>query len=384
MAGRDGGLSAVGRVASMEAVPVKIKNLLLDSENARLSSVQDGETQQDDLARILWNEMAVDEVALSIAANGFFPEEPLIVIPKDPNEKDEGKRKYIVVEGNRRLAAIRILREPTLRAKLKATDLPTVDEESRSRLDEIPVFIYPDRESVWAYCGFRHINGTKPWDSFSKAKYVTSVHENFGVPLEEIAKRIGDRHATVKRLFRGYVILQQAEKQRLFAMEDRVRNRFYFSHLYTAVDQAEFQEFLGITSDGSLEPNPVPRSKRTELKEFFTWLYGRKSDQVEPLVRTQNPDLGRLREVVSKPASLAALRSGYSLDRAYEISVGDKRRFRNALTSAKEELQQAKATVTTGYTGEEDLFETIKEIMEYARTIIDEMSTKRRKRQERN
>ncbi len=370
------------RVASTEAILVPVDRLLLDAQNPRLSSGQNGASQED-LARILWNEMAVDEVALSIAANGFFPEEPLIVIPADPRERDEKKRKYIVVEGNRRLAAIRILREPAVRAKLKATDIPTIDEKSRSKLDEIPVFVYPDRKSVWAYCGFRHINGTKPWDSFSKAKYVTSVHRNFDVPLAEIAKRIGDRHATVKRLYRGYMILQYGEEHKLFAMEDRVRNRFYFSHLYTAVDQPEFQDFLGITAEGSLKPDPIPKPKRGELKELLTWLYGRKSAQVEPLVRSQNPDLGRLREVISKPASLAALRAGYSLERAYEISVGDKRRFRNALTSAKEELQQAKGTVTTGYGGEEDLFEIITQIMAYATTIKEEMSTKRRKHMER-
>jgi hypothetical protein len=383
MAGRDEGHGGNGHVSSANAIPVPVGNLLLDAENPRLSSGPDGAVQQDDLARVLWNEMAVDEVALSIAANGFFPEEPLIVIPSDSNQKDEKKQKYIVVEGNRRLAAIRILREPALRAKLKATDIPTIDEESRSKLDKIPVFVYPNRESVWAYCGFRHINGTKPWDSFSKAKYVTSVLQNFGVPLPVIAERIGDRHSTVKRLYRGYRILQYAEEHRLFEMEDRVRNKFYFSHLYTAVDQLEFQEFLGITAEGSLKSDPVPKPKRAELKDLMTWLYGRKSADVEPVVRSQNPDLNRLREVVSKPSSLAALRAGYSLDRAFEISIGDKRRFRTALTSAKEELQQAKATVTTGYTGDEDLFETMSEIMAYASTVRDEMAAKRRKRQER-
>lgn len=382
MAGRHDAGGATDRPGPTNAKWVKVKNLLLDSENPRLSSGGNGKVDQDDLARVLWNEMAVDEVALSIAANGFFPEEPLIVIPKGSAEKEEKDRKYTVVEGNRRLAAIRILREPQLRAKLKASDLPSINETRRSELDEIPVFVYPDRESVWAYCGFRHINGTKPWDSFSKAKYVTSVHENFGVPLPEIARRIGDQHATVRRLYRGYAILQQAEKHRLFSVDDRVRNRFYFSHLYTAVDQPEFQKFLGI-SDASLSPDPVPRSRRGELGELLTWLYGQKSAGKEPIVRTQNPDLGRLREVLSKPASLSALRSGYSLDRAYEISVGDKRRFRNALTSAKEELQQAKATVTTGYSGEEDLFEVMLQIIAYATRTKDEMAEKRGRGQER-
>jgi hypothetical protein len=358
---------------------IPVDQLLLDFENPRLTSTGNGHMSQDDLIRVLWNEMAVDEVAFSIAANGFFPDEPLLVIPTDNGKHKELKGKYIIIEGNRRFAAVRLLREPKLRDKVKASDLPTVSQERLSTLAKIPVSIYPDRESLWSYCGFRHINGIKPWDAFSKAKYVADVHENYDVPLDKIASTIGDRHATVVRLYRGYKILEQAETRAGFDKEDRVRNRFYFSHLYTATDQPEFQKFLGIDSETSLKPNPVPKSKLSQLKELMHWLYGKKSAQVEPVVRTQNPDLNLLREVISKPASLAALRSGYSLEKCYDIKIGDKRRFRDAITSAKEELQQAKATVTTGYACEEDLYETIKDIMLYAETIRDEMESKRKK-----
>jgi hypothetical protein len=320
--------------------------------------------------------MAVDEVAFSIAANGYFPEEPLLVIPAEGRTQ---KGKYVIIEGNRRFAAVRLLREPKLRSLLKASDLPDISPERSAGLDEIPVSIYPDRENLWSYCGFRHINGIKPWDAFSKAKYVADVHETYNVPLARIASTIGDRHTTVVRLYRGYKILEQAEAKAGFDKNDRVRNRFYFSHLYTAVDQAEFQKFLGIDPDKSLKPNPVTSSKLPQLKELMVWLYGKKSAQIEPVVRTQNPDLNTLREVISKPSSLSALRSGYTLERSYEISIGDKRRFRDAITSAKEELQQGKGTVTTGYFGEDDLYYTIKDIELYVTSIKEEMESKRRK-----
>jgi len=61
---------------------VPVEQLLLDTDNPRLASGAGGKTQED-LLRLLWTEMAVDEVAFSIAANGFFPEEPLLVIPAD-------------------------------------------------------------------------------------------------------------------------------------------------------------------------------------------------------------------------------------------------------------------------------------------------------------
>ena len=109
----------------------------------------------------------------------------------------------------------------------------------------------------------------------------------------------------------------------------------------------------------------------------MTWLYGKKSAEIEPVVKRQNPDLNTLREVISNPDSLAVLRRGYSLERSQAVAIGDKQRFRNSLTSAKVELQNAKATVTTGYSGEEDLFRMLGEILLYAETIREEMKAKR-------
>jgi hypothetical protein len=346
------------------------EQLLFDKENPRLAAGAGGESQKD-LLRVLCNEMSVDEVALSIAANGFFPEEQLLVIP-DGGRAGKGDR-YIVVEGNRRLAAVRLLRDASLREEMGATDLPCLSPAELKALDRLPVSIYGNREELWEFFGFRHINGPKPWDAFSKAKYVADVKEQYHVPLDEIARRIGDRHATVKRLYRGFKILEQAQAEGIFSREDAFKRRFYFSHLYTAADQPEFQRFLGITPEDSLRRNPVPRAKGRELRDLMSWLYGSRSTDSPPLVRSQNPDLNTLREVISGPRGLAALRAGFSLERAHEISIGDDRRFREALVRAKEDLQQAKATVTTGFSGEPDLRQVIDDILQVGTTIRSEM-----------
>lgn len=356
-------------------VDLPVDQLLLDFENPRFVGRIDVNTQ-DDLVRIMWTEMAVIEVAWSIAENGFFRSEPLFVIIENPNERDPKKRKYTVVEGNRRLTAVLLLCDQKLREKIRATNLPEIDTEKRAELAELPVIIYESRKDLWEMLGFRHISGIKGWDSFSKAKYVAQVHETYGVSLVEIAEKIGDQHATVKRMYRGYKILEQAEAQGVFEREDRARNRFFFSHLYTAVDQKGYQDFLGIDSESSLKPNPVPESKLVELGELMTWIYGKKSAGIEPVVRTQNPDLNTLREVISKPDSLSVLRRTRRLEVAYNVAIGDKQRFRDALYNAKAELQNAKATVTTGYDGKQDLYDTINDIILYAETIREEMETK--------
>ena len=221
------------------------------------------------------------------------------------------------------------------------------------------------------------MNGIKPWDSFSKAKYVARVHEQFGESLKSIATRIGDTHSTVARLYRGFKVLRQGEQMTAFEKEDRVKTRFYFSHLYTAVDYSEFQRYLGITDARWSRQDPVPKRRLPELEDVLVWLYGSESKDVQPVVKRQAPDLGHLRSVIAEPAALTLLKSGYTLDAAYERSIGDTRRFRDAAFKAKEELQTAKATVTTGYKGEKLLLDTMEGSYDTAGSILDEMRSKR-------
>lgn len=351
---------------------VALNELYLDLENPRIASILDienGHIAQDELVKLLWREMAVDEIALSIATNNYFSGEPLFVIPRNGSG-------FIVAEGNRRLAAVKLLTNPQLRQSIKATEINEVRPEVLQSLQTLPVIKYANREELWKYLGFRHINGPKPWDAFSKAKYVSEVHNQYQIPLDEIARMIGDKNATVERLYRGYEVLAQAEQQTDFSREDRIKNKFYFSHLYTAMDYPQFQNFLGISdSKNSLKSNPVPASHLKQLEELVTWLYGKKSAGLEPAIRKQNPDLNILREILEKPESLALFqilfRQGQinALDRAHQVAIGDVQRFSEAIIRAKEELQKASATVSTGYIGEENLLEIAQDIVTTAQAL---------------
>ncbi len=349
---------------------IDVDDLELDPENPRLASKPGQQAlSQEQIIKTLWSDMAVDEIAFSIAKNGFYQHEPLLVVP----EKKGGGAPYVVIEGNRRLAAVRLLRDKHLRAKVKATELPAISADERKKLDSLPVLIFPEKKGLWAYLGFRHVNGTKPWDALSKAEFVAEVHEKYRVPLTTIADRIGDRHTTVLRLYRGYTVLKQAERDTGFSRTDLWRNRFYFSHLYTALDQPEFQKFLGIKATGELDKDPVPKKKRDQLRELMTWLYGKKSEALEPVVRTQNPDLNNLRTVIANAQSLSLLRQGYPLEHAFEFSQGDESRFRDAVVRAKDALQKAKGTVTTGYVGQRDLLSAMEAIVTTATSLLEEM-----------
>jgi len=51
---------------------------------------------------------SIEELMVTIAENGFFPGEPPIV---EPSDKETGK--FVVVEGNRQLTAVKLLNDPS-------------------------------------------------------------------------------------------------------------------------------------------------------------------------------------------------------------------------------------------------------------------------------
>lgn len=353
-----------------ELKDIEVDNLFLDESNPRLGSHE--ARTQDEILEILVREMSVDEVALSIAENGFYTAERLLVI-----ERGSGPAKtYTVVEGNRRLAAVQILLDGGKRRRTRASDLPEISADRRRELRTLPTSIFPGRQHLWPFLGFKHVNGPREWDAFAKAEFVAMVHEAYAIPIDEISRRIGDRFDTVQRMHLGYRLVRQAENEGVFHRTDRFNEkRFYFSHLYTAADQKPFREFLGITEKNVDWPDPVPKASLDRLGELLLWIYGSRSSGQEPIVRRQNPDLNLLRTAVSDKDAVAFIRNGGELTRASEIARGDDVVFREFLVTAKDNLLEVGKFVPLGYYGEHDLLETAREIYRLSEDLLDRMET---------
>lgn len=338
-------------------------NLLLDPDNPRLAELKLTIKEQDRILQWLWKNKAVSELVDSMLAGGYWPHEELFV------SKESGK--LVVIEGNRRLAAVKLLMEPELRARLniKADWQPT--QKVLDSLKKLPIIIQP-RSEIWDYIGFKHLNGPQPWDSIAKAQYIHRVHTSFGVPLDDIASTLGDRNDTVVRMYRGYLVLRQSMDEG-FDPENRTKPKFAFSHLWTALTYKSVQEFLGVTQDQLLKGQLVPKKNRQKLGELMLWLYGSKKDDVEPKVRSQNPNLREMAEVLESTRGLQFLRSGQPLAIALEAARGDSRLFQDAISKAETELRNASRFVATGYSGERELLETATNIEKLAKTLASMM-----------
>ena len=365
------------------------ENLFLDPRNPRLFQYGIHENApQDEILKTLWDRLAVDEVAMSIAPEGYWDFDPLFVIKEKivvPLREGEvvpknGKSKEatvdVVIEGNRRLAAVKLLLSAELRREVGAIDLPKIGNDVAKQLRNLPIIRVEHRQDVWRFLGFKHVNGPAKWGSFAKAQYIAFVHKTTKVTLDSIALQIGDKHRTVQRLFRALMVIEQAEREKVYNRDYCFRHQLSFSHLMTALDYEGFRSFLNLAPKESETPNPVPKSKMKELGEVCRWLWGDNRDGTEPLIKTQNPNLRQLDRVLANSAAVATLRINQGLEVAYEVSKGDDIVFSEALQEAKNSLVKAQGRVSAGYRGEPHLAELAETVAQMANDLASLMTKK--------
>ncbi|WP_139200005.1 hypothetical protein [Curtobacterium sp. MCBA15_008] len=187
------------------------RDLLLDPENPRLPEDLVGKSQSAMLEYLVENDV-LEEIAESIFLNGFFPNEPLIVLPPD----ERGAR--IVVEGNRRLATLQIiLQSPDAQevgAKFDLDFSPT----QLAALEEVPAYEVANRRELASYLGFRHINGIRTWGASEKARYVSQQirdAEKLGEddPFYVVGRMVGGNARGTRTNYVGYQLLKSAEQE---------------------------------------------------------------------------------------------------------------------------------------------------------------------------
>lgn len=298
--------------------------LQFDLENPRFTT--DVVKSEIDVIRHLYQESDVDELIQSMMSAGYIDFEPMIV----------QRKTNIVLEGNRRLAALRLLSNEGYRTKLKIS-LPAIKNPVLVG-EQVRVVWVNDRSEARAFIGFKHINGPFKWNALAKAKYAASWFTEGG-DIETVSRTLGDNHNTVRRLVNGWFVLKQAESDG-FEIEHISKKTFAFSHLYTALTRSSVREMLGVTTEdfgGTPKPNPVPKERLADLSMLMSWLYGQEQKGERTLIESQNPNLNELSAVLGNPEARLMLQSSRNLELAYERVEPPAGRFEEALmVSAKQ------------------------------------------------
>lgn len=197
-----------------EIVRVPVSALKLDRENPRLAEGADVSSQAA-LMSLFYDNYVLEELASSYVANGFFPSEHLLVL------KDENGPGGIVLEGNRRLAALKFLLHDDDASEAGLPEYQT-DEKftaaDRKALGEVPVLYVDSRDEIWAYLGFRHISGPKEWSPAAKARYVSMRIDEVAKTDPEhcfkiVGKEIGSNAGGARNMYIQYAVLRAARDE---------------------------------------------------------------------------------------------------------------------------------------------------------------------------
>src|SRR6185436_11126732 len=153
----------------------------------------------------------ITEIAESICSAGFLPIDPFIGYQEDG--------KTILLEGNRRLATIKLLLDPSLaptRYKRVWEDFSQrVSQASRDQMGRLTELVYASRHdaNVLAYIGYRHVNGVMSWAAEEKAAFIAGLVEdkNTRWSYEDIAHRLGSKPRYIEKLYVAHRLIEQAK-----------------------------------------------------------------------------------------------------------------------------------------------------------------------------
>jgi hypothetical protein len=285
-----------------------VDDLWLDPQNPRIGRAKRSQNLTQPKLLEEMSSWTIEELIDSfLSAGGFWTQDALIVV-KEPYE---GAERLVVVEGNRRLAALKLMKQAASSSEqVEAWVFEAIGDASlqveSTLFNEIPYLLADSRGDVTAYLGFRHVTGIKEWPPTEKAEFITKLVEENGLSYKEVAKQIGSRSSTVRHNYVAYKILQQIES--VLDKDEWEEIEGKFSVLLLAMRSAKVREFLGI--DTISEPkgthDPIPEAKKDDLRKFIEWVFGTKS--TKPIV-TDSRQIDKFAEIISEPKAVEYLRS---------------------------------------------------------------------------
>jgi len=167
-----------------KSTTVKVGNLLFDPNNARIPADRRSNDQRRLLHELLTHE-DVKGLASSIAKLGLFPNARLVVVPSD--------RRFMVLEGNRRLAAIKLLLSPGL-APTEALVRQFANLSAKAdllALGNIDVVVVQSRIAAAPIIAALHTRVSKRrWSSLQQARFYRELVDEGQTP-SEVAESVG-------------------------------------------------------------------------------------------------------------------------------------------------------------------------------------------------
>ena len=322
-----------------------LDELFLDPHNMRLGRGYTGPNVSQERLMQRMRGWSLEALAVSFLESGFWPQEAVIVVKENLYGRPP---KLVVVEGNRRIAALKNLKQaadgdpPTRMWRRLLSESPP----DQNLFNRIPYLLSPSRADITAFIGFRHVTGIKEWPPTEKAQFIAQLVDDEGKSYEVIRKQIGSQTEAVRRNYIAYRILLQMEDIGVDVDIDPDGLDRRFSVLFLSLRHLGVQSFLGVNIRA--EPDearvPVPEDKTEDLAYFGKWLFGT-ADQ-SPLF-TDSREVGNFAKILADESSVAYLKQSPdpSFTFALEKAGVEEEEICNHLREANVQMQLALGSI---------------------------------------
>ena len=218
---------------------VSLDEILLDTDNVRLNVT--GKVAQSSLLADLFNYENAIELVQSIVENGVFPDELPVVIEQDG--------KYIVIEGNRRIAALKAIQSPDIVPDSFATKIKGLGP--LPNVQSVNVVIARSREDTNKLIASKHTKTTRRrWRTLRKAYFYKTLldSEKEKWTIETLQKAFPE-HDIQKfiRMLGMHRIAKSLDYPTDIALKVHDERKFPISTLERIYDNQQVQELLGFT-----------------------------------------------------------------------------------------------------------------------------------------
>lgn len=357
---------------------ISVDDLLLDPDNPRLPEDLQGGKQLEILRHIARHE-AVEDLMAAIGRNGYFEGEPLVVY----RNANDPKSKWRVIEGNRRLASVKLLRNPALYSDRPSLKEIANESPARNKPESLPVVKVEKREDSLPYLGSRHIVGVKAWEPLPKARYMLqlfnttpksrSAHDRY----RDVARRIGSGNRTdyVRKNLNALAVYNLIVTKDFFGDKNASELDFKFGVLYTALERSSIAGYAGVVKydakvDNVLRENhPILKPselKPDHVKDLYNWCF--RKDERGQTILGESRNIPKLASVLRSAEATSVLKNTKSLDVAYERSGGVVQELSGALSVALTQLRYANSVIANA-DHDELVTELASKVLEQAKSL---------------
>lgn len=272
---------------------ISVTTLHLDPLNPRLPSSKQNLTQNEIIAELIRHDNVLT-LAQRIAGNGYFSFEPLVVI----------KEKFgtVVVEGNRRLAALKLLINPDLASGADVRKFKALADKMSTDIKKVEVVVAPNRAQAYSFIRSRHIGdgAVEKWTPIQQARFYADRLSR-GTPIELIAQEDNVNESEVIDLLRADKLYALA---RSIELPEKVREkvddprRFPITTLTRLADSPDFRKALGIEHDRDeifrikLAPDEFVKGLKRVVSDIVTGDVNSRKHNTNSQIRTYVESLG--------------------------------------------------------------------------------------------